>query len=182
MDIVFTSASSMGELQQILDLQQANLRLTRSVEEEKDQGFVTVQHDMDLLSSMNNVAQHVIAKDGEQVVGYALAMTRDFKQKVPILAPMFDLLDNLVVDGLRIGDTDYIVMGQVCVDKEYRGKGIFQGLYKYYFETLRPQFGCVITEIAARNTRSLKAHLGVGFKVIYEYTEEGFEDWIVVRY
>ncbi|MBL0099765.1 MAG: GNAT family N-acetyltransferase [Saprospiraceae bacterium] len=170
---MFSTATNDGELLQILDLQKDNLRSSRSLAEEQEQGFVTVEHTINLLRDMNEHCQHVVAKDGEKVVGYALAMTRDFKDKIAILEPMFVLLDNLVVDGRRMGDGTYLVMGQVCVHKDYRGQGTFQGLYKKYFEIYLPHFGHIITEVAARNTRSIRAHLNVGFKEIYRYDDPG---------
>lgn len=182
MELEFTLCSKDDELYQILELQSNNLRHTKSPETEADQGFVTVKHDFSLIKSMNDAAGHIIAKDGHKVVGYALSMTREFRNKIPLLASMFDLMDSLVVDGIKIGDGDYIVMGQVCVDFEYRGKGVFQGMYKKYFEVYKPIYQWIITEIAARNTRSLRAHLNVGFKEIYRYVEPGVEEWIVVRY
>ncbi len=182
MDISYTTVSGLNDLEQILGLQKQNLRHTHSPEIEAEQGFVTVQHDLDVLIDMNNAANHIITKDGDTVVGYALAMTRSFRDKIHILAPMFDLLDNLYVDGQKIGDGDYIVMGQICIHKDYRGKGIFQGMYFKYFEIYKPLYGFVITEIAARNTRSLRAHLNVGFKEIYRYNEPEIEEWVVVRF
>ena len=182
MEITFTVATTSFELNQILELQKQNLRHTQSQEIEADQGFVTVQHNIDILLDMNKEANHIIAKDGDTVVGYALAMTRAFRFKVSILTPMFDLLDNLHVDGKKIGDQDYIVMGQVCIHKDYRGRGVFKGMYSKYFEIYKPLFGWVITEIAERNNRSLKAHFNVGFKEIYRYSEPGIEEWVVVRY
>lgn len=182
MEIVYRTAVTEDELSQIIRLQGKNLRHTRSAEEESDQGFVTVQHDLGLLQEMNDAEKHVVAMDGHTVAGYALAMVRAFKERIPILAPMFDLLENITVEGERVGDSDFIVMGQVCVAQEYRGKGIFQGLYRHYFELYKPKYGWVITEVAARNTRSLRAHLNVGFKEIYRYDEPGMEEWVVVRY
>ncbi|MBK9735638.1 MAG: GNAT family N-acetyltransferase [Saprospiraceae bacterium] len=182
MDIKYLTASDDYDLRQILTLQQSNLRLTKSPEIEAEQGFVTVKHEYSLLKDMNDEAPHILAKDGDKVVGYALGMTRKFKDKVAVLRPMFELLDGLLFDGKRLGDLDYIVMGQICIDEAYRGKGIFRGLYDLYFQIYKPIFGFVVTEVAARNTRSLKAHLNVGFKEIYRYDETGFEEWIVIIY
>jgi ribosomal protein S18 acetylase RimI-like enzyme len=182
MSVIFTTIQNNDQLHQILQLQRENLRHTKSIEVEAEQGFVTVEHDISLLADMNTEASHVIALDDDRVVGYALAMTRAFEDKVPVLAPMFELLDNLVVDGTRMGNDDYIVMGQICVDKDYRGQGLVQGLYKKYFELYKSKYHWIVTEIAARNTRSLHAHMKVGFKEIYRYDEVGFEQWIVVRF
>lgn len=182
MALTFQLCNREDDLRQILALQLLNLRHTQSDEVEADQGFVTVQHNLPLLAEMNSKAAHVIAKDGDKVVGYALAMTRDFHHKISLLEPLFDLLDNLIVDGSNVGDGNYIIMGQVCIDYHYRGKGVFQGLYKKYFEVYKPLYQNVITDIAARNTRSLRAHLNVGFKEIHRYDEPGMEEWIVVIY
>ena len=43
----------MRELEQILDLQQRNLPKNISQEEREKEGFVTVEHDLDLLRAMN---------------------------------------------------------------------------------------------------------------------------------
>ena len=155
MELKYTTIDSDFDFEQIIRLQTENLRLTKSPEEEKEQGFVTVQHDISILKEMNESAKHVVAKDGDKIVGYALAMTRDFNTKIPILGAMFESLDDLILDGKRVGDGDYIVMGQVCIDKPYRGQGVFAAMYDYYFKLHKPVFGYVITEVAARNTRSV---------------------------
>jgi GNAT superfamily N-acetyltransferase len=180
--ITYTKVTDNQALTQIIQLQRANLRHSQSPETESQQGFVTVVHDFDLLYKMNQHAAHIIAKDGAKVVGYALAMTKDFRSIIPELVSMFDLLDNIVVDGQKVGDIDYLVMGQVCIDADYRGKGIFQALYQFYFDTYKPIYSKIITEVAARNTRSLRAHLNIGFREIHRYHEIGVEEWVVIQY
>jgi Acetyltransferase (GNAT) family len=182
MSLTFTTTTSDDQLHQILALQKENLRGTKSIETESDQGFVTVSHDYNLLKDMNDACPHIIALDGDRVAGYALAMVKDFKYKIPILTPMFDLLDSLEYGGKHIKDYTYLVMGQVCVGENYRGQGVFAGMYQKYFETYKGPFDYIITEIAARNTRSMHAHMKVGFHEIYRYEESGMEEWVVVLY
>jgi GNAT superfamily N-acetyltransferase len=169
-------------LQGILDVQAANLRFTKSPDVEQDQGFVTVHHSYDILKAMNDKAQHVVAVDHGCVVAYALAMTIDFREVIPELRAMFAMLDSLEVDGKALGDTTYIVMGQVCVAEAHRGRGVFQALYQYYFEVYKAQYEYIVTEIALRNTRSMHVHKKLGFREIHTYAEEGSEDWAVVVY
>jgi RimJ/RimL family protein N-acetyltransferase len=68
------------------------------------------------------------------------------------------------------------------IDEKYRGQGVFAGMYQKYFETYKGPFDYIITEIAARNTRSMHAHIKVGFQEIYRYDEPGMEEWVVVLY
>jgi GNAT superfamily N-acetyltransferase len=181
-NILYTTCRNDFDLQQILDLQAKNLRHMHSAEVEKDQGFVTVHHSLEVLQAMNEEAKHIIAIDNEHVVGYALAMTRSFKDRIPELVAMFDMLDSLKYKGKSLSDFRYLVMGQICVDASHRGQGVFDGMYNHYFQTYRGEYEVVITEVALRNTRSLRAHERVGFEPLHTYHEAGSEDWVVIGY
>ena len=84
-----------SELQGILDLQLANLLSEISEEEKTNQGFVTVRHSLEQLTQLNEIEPHIIAKDGNQVVGYILAMTKASRDLVPVLVPMFNQFDQV---------------------------------------------------------------------------------------
>ncbi len=121
-------------------------------------------------------------KDGEEVVGYALVMPRSFAVDGPILQPMFDLLDTLSWhrESLRTQDR-WFVMGQICVAEGYRGMGVFDGMYQKMRELCGKEYDFVITEIAERNTRSIRAHERVGFQTLHTFSDAvAGEDWRVV--
>lgn len=180
MEPTYTKVSNDDELQQILALQADNLRHRNNLEIENEQGFVTLKHDFELLKLMNNVTPHIIAKDNDRVVGYILAMPKTYRNFNSSLDLMFDFLDTMTYNNQSFIDLNYLVMGQICIDKNYRGKGIFKGLYSYYFKYYLPTFACIVTEVASRNKRSLNAHLNIGFEVIHIYDEPGVEEWVVL--
>ncbi len=128
---------------------------------------------------MNAIAPHLIAKDGERVVGYILAMTKASKALVPVLVPMFNQFDSLDFRGQPVSDFNYLVIGQICVDKSNRGQGLFDRMYAAYSEMFSTRFDFAITEIAVSNVRSIKAHQRVGFEVIHEFSDDT-EDWAIV--
>lgn len=167
------------ELQGILDLQKVNLLSEISEKESADQGFVTVRHSIEQLMLMHSLEPHVIAKDGEKVIGYILAMTKESRHLVPVLVPMFKQFDHLDFKGKLLSDYDYMVIGQICVDKSYRGQGIFDQMYKLYRSTFSDRYDFAITEIALSNFRSLKAHQRVGFKIIHEF-DDSTQNWSIV--
>ncbi|NNC95169.1 MAG: N-acetyltransferase, partial [Chitinophagales bacterium] len=68
----FKRADAKEELQQILKLQRANLPAAVSSEVQKTEGFVTVEHTLDMLKRMNQACAHFVVKSDEDVVGYAL--------------------------------------------------------------------------------------------------------------
>lgn len=173
------TSSTEDEFHQILYLQRKNLRNLNSKAEEDNEGFVTVCHTMDVLRKMNETEPHIIIKENDKVVAYALCMSPVFRYDIPELKVMFEMLDH-ISDSSGENPGKYLVMGQICVDKEYRGKGLFRMLYEFYFDRFKNTYDCVITEVALRNTRSLNAHISVGFQEIYRYVEPGVEEWVVL--
>ncbi|CAL2089545.1 GNAT family N-acetyltransferase [Tenacibaculum sp. 190524A05c] len=161
--LIFTQTSTETELHQILELQQQNLPKGLSDEEKKQEGFVTVEHDFETLFKMHEIHPHIIAKYNNKVVGYALSMSTVFKDSIPVLIPMFTELEKLDIDQ------NFIIMGQVCVDKKHRGKGIFRGLYKKMSTVFTGKYSSIVTEIDAKNIRSVNAHNAIGFTTISEY-------------
>ena len=172
--------ASEAHLQQILQLQKANLPKHISPAEALEQGFVTVDHDLETLWDMNTPYGHSMSWAGEEIAGYALMMETRFRDRIPILFPLFELLDGIPYRGKRLKDWTYFVMGQVCVAKAYRGQGVFAGLYQEMKRRLASHFDCVVTEISTRNPRSIRAHEKVGFRTIHEYTDPWGEHWVVV--
>jgi GNAT superfamily N-acetyltransferase len=180
--IQFATVSTADDVDQILVLQARNLPSALTPEAMAGQGFVTVRHDPSVLLRMNDVAPAVIARAAGQVVGYALVMTREFAVDVPVLGPLFAVLDTLAWKGAPLRDSRrWFVMGQVCVADGYRGTGIFEGLYRAMAERYGGQFDFTVTEVAARNTRSLRAHARVGFQTLHVYPDATTgEEWHVV--
>jgi GNAT superfamily N-acetyltransferase len=177
--IHFTTITTDDDIRQVLALQQANLSTQVTADVAQSQGFVTVQHNFDLLKAMNEAIPQVIAKDGDSVVGYALVMLSSFQDLIPVLKPMFLMFEHIDYKGKKLVDYQYYVMGQVCVAEGYRGMGVFDGLYQQHRELYRHRFDFVATEIATRNTRSIRAHQRVGFQTIHTFQDET-DHWEIV--
>lgn len=176
----YSAAQSEFDLESILSLQLSNLPSHISKTEAAEQGFVTVHHSLDILQAMNERYGHSLAWENNQLCGYALVMEKKFRDEIPVLFPMFELLDGIVWRGKPLAEWRYFVMGQICVAKAYRGTGVFAGLYHNLRARLSPSFDLVVTQISARNPRSVRAHEKTGFEVLHEYTAPDGEHWLVV--
>ena len=172
-------SKSISELEEILTLQQENLLNTLTQEEKTEQGFVSIQHSLEQLKSMQAIAPHVLAKENEQVVGYVLAMTLASRSVVPLLAPLFETFEKLAVEGKKVTDYNPMVVGQVCVGKSERGTGVFDQLYAAYRAQYAATHDFAITSIALTNYRSMAAHQRIGFKVIHRF-EDSIQPWAIV--
>jgi len=172
--IVYKPASTDTELYEILSLQKENIPSSLSAEDKLKEGFVTVVHDFKTLKAMNNACPHSIATYKGKVIGYALSMLPAFKNDIDTLKPMFDIIDTHIEPNYN-----YVVMGQICVDKKYRGKGVFRALYNNLKTIIGPNYNAIITDIDIKNTRSLKAHYSIGFKPWRTFLENN-QNWEII--
>ena len=140
------------------------------------EGFLTVSHDLQILERMNDTCPHIIAKSGDAVAGYALCMDRRYAQDIPVLKPMFNKIDTILDKG-----TKYMVMGQICVDRPFRRKGLFTGLYNYMRDQLKREYDLIITEVDSANTRSLWAHYKTGFTDLLVYQSD-LRTWHLIQW
>ena len=177
--IEVTRVSSPSDIIGIRDLQALNLKQNITAEEARDQGFLTAAFTIEYLQEMNAASPSIIAKVGDKVVGYALVATKDIRNGHDLVEGLFDAIDNSEYNGKLLRDVNYVVVGQLCVAKEYRGQDLVQKLYGHFRHCLSKEFTYLVTDIAQANTRSLKAHKKRGFQVINELMYGGFK-WDIV--
>jgi GNAT superfamily N-acetyltransferase len=179
MEIVFDVASTEQHLEQILRLQRQNLFSTLSAEQQAQQGFVYAEHTLTLLKMMAAHLPQVIAVSDGKVIGYSLAMPLAMKDEMPSLVPMFAEFERCQYRGRPLMSYKFMVGGQVCVDKDFRGQGLLSRLYHETRNRLPPGYQLCVTEVSARNSRALQAHQKMGFEVVSTY-HDGKELWKVV--
>lgn len=178
--ITYKTTEDTSELEGVYALQKLNLKKNLSKQEIERDGFVTVDHDWERLEKLNSIEPHVIAKDNAEVVGYVLAMTKVSRFDLPIIFPMFEEFKKINYKGKAVSAYDYMVVGQACIHKDYRGKGLIENCFRVYKEAFAERYDFSITEIAASNLRSIKAHKKVGFKEVHSYTDPDQNEWVVV--
>ena len=177
--ILIKQVDTTEELEQILTLQNQNHVKNLSAEQKKANGFLNVKLDMGILTVLNKAAPQIIAKDHGKVVGYALVMLKEQKEMIPMLIPMFEMLNRLSFDKKPLMDYNFYVMGQVCISDSHRGQGIFEALYDKHKSLYSEVFEICLTEISVNNHRSMKAHTKVGFQVIHNFKDQT-DDWNIV--
>jgi GNAT superfamily N-acetyltransferase len=179
MEIALTIASTAQHFDQILSLQQQNVGRALTAEQQAQQGFVFAEHTLALLHLMAAQLPQVIAVSHDTVIGYNLAMPVTMKKALPSLVPMFAEFEWSTYKGRPLTTYQFIVGGQVCVAKAFRGQGLMRQLYHETRHRLPPGYQLCVTEVAARNQVSLHAHQQMGFEVVSTY-HDGTEFWHVV--
>lgn len=174
-----TIVSTEPEIDQIIELSLNNSKETITTQEKEKEGFISWNYSPTLLRQMHQLSPSVIIKDSNVLAGYALVAFKEASLFHEDLKAMVAQLDQLHYNNKRLSDYRYYVMGQICIHKAYRGKGLFALLYQKHKELFQGRFDFVITEISSSNLRSLKAHEKIGFKTIFTYSDS-MDEWKVV--
>jgi len=177
--LVTTQVTTADELQQIHDLNQLNLKQNISASERAQEGFVSWLYSIELLQQMHQLAPSIIVKDAGKVVGYALATLPEARMFHHDLEEMFQGLEAVMFKGKSLFSYQFYCMGQICIAKDYRGRGLVKSLYQKHKEVYSPHYNFLLTEISTRNPRSQKAHEKVGFRTIHTHTDT-MDEWNVV--
>jgi GNAT superfamily N-acetyltransferase len=175
------TATTDDHLDQILDLQRRNHFSEVPADAQASDGFVFVRHTLDTLRRLAAASPQAIALHDGRVVGYCLSLVPALQAEVPVLAPMFAQFERSAFRGRPLREFRYVVGGQVCVDRDFRGQGLLAKLYRHVGEAMAGQCDLCVTEIATRNVVSVRAHEKMGFEAIGTYSD-GSEDWVIVAW
>jgi GNAT superfamily N-acetyltransferase len=177
--IEISLVANEADLEQIHLLNQQNLKHNFTEEEMLQEGFVTWLYSTSLLLQLHQLAPSVVAKDKGKVIGYALVALKESGSFHADLKEMFRSLGNLQYQELPLFDHNFYCMGQVCIEKAYRGKGIFSRLYEGHRHYYGSKYDLLVTEISTNNPRSQQAHEKVGFQIIHTHRDHK-DEWNVV--
>ena len=167
------------QIQQIAALSAANLKSAIDDLTKKEQGFLTWEYSVDLLTAMHEIAPSIIVTYHDEVAGYALTATHEMAEVHTEMKIMLNNLSPLTYLDKPINDYRYYMMGQICIAKEHRGKGIFDQLYEHHKTVYGNQYDFLLTEVSTSNHRSLHAHKKVGFETIHTYHDHA-DEWDVI--
>lgn len=145
------------------------------------EGFVFTTHTEALLARMAALLPQAVALDDGRVVGYCLALHPSLRAEQPLLAPMFEAIERAWWRGAPLAGVPFFVGGQVCVDAPWRRQGLMGRLYGTVAREVGDAWRACVTEVAARNGPSLRAHLTLGFEEVARY-DAGGETWVIVAW
>ena len=172
-------ATTDREIQEIRDLQEVNLKENVTAENRLSDGFLTAKYELDFLKAMHNLTPAIIAKPDDAVVGYALATDKSLLSSHPLLNDLSCQINKISFKKKTIGDFNYLVVGQLCVAKEFRGQGVAQQLYFHFKKVYKNRYPFAVTDVDQKNNASLGMHSKVGFKTL-STLNYGESSWNVV--
>ena len=177
--IIIKRVTEFSELEGIRKLQEDNLKRNLPADEAETEGFVTAEYSIEFLETLHKAGPSIIAKEDDLVVGYALVAAKSVRHQHELLSELFNYVDKIIYRGRMLKNVSYVIVGQLCVAKNYRGLGLVHQMYQHFKESLIGEYDYCITDVAENNPRSLKAHLKTGFRVIDSFSYGG-SNWNIV--
>ncbi|PWH10610.1 N-acetyltransferase [Bacteroidetes bacterium SCGC AAA795-G10] len=154
-------ASTESELFEIKNLQRINLKGNLSESEKKSEGFLTAEYTLSFLKKINQDSPAIIVKK-DKVVGYALAVSKKIGKQNELLNHLINEFDKQKYKDINLVNENYIVVGQLCLDKSIRGMGYVEKIYSQFKETYKNYRYC-LTAVDLENKRSSAIHKKCGF-------------------
>jgi hypothetical protein len=149
---------------------QGKYHVSQMTEEDKQNGFVTTLLDAQQLTDLVALSGLFVACHDEKVIGYALAFSWKFGQQWAIFEHMISTFPSLRFEEHPITVENSFQYGPVCIDAEYRGGTILQGLFQCICAHFNAKYAIGATFINQINARSVKAHTQkLPMKIIAEF-------------
>ncbi|MET0299548.1 MAG: hypothetical protein ABW036_07295, partial [Flavitalea sp.] len=129
MNLIPGITKNENDLHQILALQEKNLKQNLNDDQKATEGFLTMQFSYELMYNLHKLAPSIVVRDGDKIIAYAIVLMKEGRDFYTDLEEMFVNLEKLHWKGISLASYKFYVMGQICVDKDYRGKNVFAMLY-----------------------------------------------------
>ena len=155
-----------SELVQVHKLLEENLKQNLSYQERKQQGFITINYSLNSLIKLNKITPTIVAIDESKVIGYALSANRNCKGLHKFLDMVIAEVDKTFYNKDLLLESDYVVVGQLCVAKAYRRRGVSQKIYQEFKQEFHQTHPYCLTGVDALNKGSIESHKKCGFRVL----------------
>lgn len=171
------------EIDSLLALQRENLPSNLDRQTIDSQGYVSFIYNPTVIQRMMTDEPQIIARAGNQVVGYALVSTIEATKTIEAAIPMLDMIAQLNYKGKPCREQKYYLVGQVCVKAGFRGMGVLEGIYAEHRQAFSDRYDFAVTEVAADNGRSLAAHHRLGFETIHVFFDDlNGKEWHIIAW
>ncbi len=159
MDSITYRRAAPEDCPAILWLQSANHIANLSEDERKD-GFLSAKFTPAQIAAIAGELGTMLAVVDNKVTGFLCAFRREFDHGSPVVTKMLECYDSIEFEGKALSAYKSYVYGPVCIDRDYRRRGLLHGLYEAQKKDLADRFEAGVAFVSRDNPHSLHAHVG----------------------
>lgn len=150
--------AKLEDMQGVLHLLKAN-HVSNLKETEKADGFVTTNMTTEQLERLITKENGVtIAREGKEVLAFAMAASWGYWSEWPFFAYMIEKLSEFSFEGQILTTENSYQYGPVCIDRSIRGSGVFEKVFYASLSSMKGHYPIMATFINQVNHRSYAAH------------------------
>ena len=106
------------------------------------------------------------------------AQSVDIAISSPLIARMISRLKDFMFEGFSLSSCILLIYGPVCIQRQYRGKGILDKLFNLMLRELKGTCDVGIGFVSEQNPRSYNAHKNkLGLTLIDEFEFNGQKNY-----
>ncbi|MEQ9404762.1 MAG: GNAT family acetyltransferase [Cyclobacteriaceae bacterium] len=161
-----------SDIDGMVNLQKKNL-FSELNEEERKRGFVTTPFTLEQIEEAIRNNGLFVSEDNNKIVAYAFAGSWNYFEQWPIFPYMTSRFPDLNFKDFDISVQNTFQYGPVCIDINYRGKGLLNSIFEEMRIEWVKKFPLSITFINAVNEISARAHKKIGWEIIDRFEFSG---------
>lgn len=163
--------AQFGDYERIVELQNKNL-FSRQ-QNDLASGFLSTQYTAAHFQQMNEAVGVVVCEHENNLIGYLGSCHIDFFRQFPVASAMIDKISTQRYQDLPLDFQQIVFANPVCIEKQYRGQGVYLELCKHLLPYYPKQYNKAITLVAVENQCSYTATSRLGFEVIDQFAAAG---------
>ena len=152
----------IADIDKLMALQEKHIVHNLTHEQQTKQGFVTTRFTADLLIELQSEGRSFVLYDGTRLGAYAFGATNNFLRQWELCNFMIERFSELdsakIISGDMISAENSFMYGPVCIDNDFRGRGVLKLLFEAVAAEGVGKYKFVTTFINQRNEISLAAH------------------------
>lgn len=161
--------AKISDIPEILILQE-KFHVSNLSDEAKKNGFVTTRFTTDQVTEIINQEGLFISKFDSKIIAYVFAGSWQYFSQWEIFNVMVSRFPQLSFGNFAITDTSCFQYGPICIDENYRGKGLINDIFEFMRVNMLKKYPLALTFINKINTRSYHVHVNkLNWRVIDEF-------------
>ena len=154
-----------------IELQNKNLPAVLDDIEKKD-GFLSGEFTIEQFQAMNDDLCVMVCFDNDYFCGFLVASSIEFNKQFPLPKAMIDCFPKISYKGKSIVEYNPFISGPGCIDRKYRGKGVYASLVRAVLNFLAQQTNppdLRISLVSSENSRSINAQKKIGMDRVGQF-------------
>ena len=168
--MIKTRIGNKNDIEGVLSLQEKYLYSNLN-EKERENGFVTTPFTINQIEEIITQNGLFVAENEDKlIIAYAFAASWKYFEQWEMFKFMISRFSELSFNGNKITTENSFQYGPVCIDKDYRGKGVLNLIFEEMRIEFLKKYSISITFINKINAISEKAHIKkLGWEIIEEF-------------